>query len=82
MAMLPIFILGLAVGYALGYAISLHKKETPSEVRLKLLEAEVITLKNDNEMLEKCIQKKDVDIEQLKLDIQSFEERENRRIKE
>lgn len=75
MAMLPIFIMGFIIGLVLGYLYANFKKETPSETRLKMLEAEIITLKNDKELLEKCIQKKDIAIEQLKEDIQSFEER-------
>ena len=51
------------------------KRDVPSETRLKLLEDEIMSLKNDKEMLEKCIHKKDVAIKQLKEDIQSFEER-------
>lgn len=75
MGFLPIFVIGWLVGLGLGYALSQHKKETPSETRLKLLEAEIITLKSDNELLEKCIQKKDDAIKQLREDIQSFEKR-------
>jgi len=69
MGFLPIFIIGLLAGLGLGYALSEHKKETPSETRLKLLEAEIITLKSDNELLEKCIQKKEATIEKLKEDV-------------
>ncbi|MDE6946255.1 MAG: hypothetical protein K2P14_03610 [Anaeroplasmataceae bacterium] len=75
MAMFPIFMIGLVVGGIVGYTYSIYKKETPSETRLKLLEAEIITLKSDKEMLEKCIQKKDKNIEQLKQDIEVFEKR-------
>lgn len=75
MAMFPIFMIGLVAGIVLGYVYSIYKKETPSETRLKLLEAEIITLKSDKEMLEKCIQKKDKNIEQLKQDIEVFEKR-------
>lgn len=75
MAMFPIFMIGLIAGGILGYVYSIYKKETPSETKLKLLEAEIISLKSDKEMLEKCVQKKDNAIKQLKQDIQSFEER-------
>lgn len=75
MAMFPIFMIGLVAGAILGYIFSIYKKETPSEIKLKLLEDEIISLKSDNEMLEKCVQKKDNTIEQLKQNIQSFEER-------
>lgn len=70
MAMFPIFMIGLVAGAILGYVFSIYKKETPSETKLKLLEAEIITLKSDKEMLEKCVQKKDDTIKQLKQDIQ------------
>lgn len=73
MGMLPVFIIGIVMGCIFSYVYSLYKKDTPSEVKLKLLEAEIISLKNDNAMLERCIQKKDVAITQLKQDIESFE---------
>ena len=69
MAMFPIFIIGLISGVILSSVYNMYKKETPSETRLKLLEAEIASLKNDKELLEKCIQKKDVTIEKLKEDV-------------
>ena len=75
MAMFPIFMIGLVLGAVCMWAYVNLKRDVPSETRLKLLEDEITTLKNDKEMLEKCIHKKDVAIKQLKEDIQSFEER-------
>ena len=75
MAMLPIFIVGFVLGSTYMWAYKNLKQHTPSEARLKLLEDEIRSLKNDKEMLEKCIHKKDIAIKQLKEDIQSFEER-------
>lgn len=75
MAMFPIFMIGLVLGAICMWAYVNLKRDVPSETRLKLLEDEIMSLKNDKEMLEKCIHKKDVAIKQLKEDIQSFEER-------
>lgn len=75
MAMFPIFMIGLVVGIVVTNIYHMYKKEVPSETKLKLLEAEIIALKGDKEMLEKCIQKKDDSIEQLKQDIEIFEKR-------
>lgn len=62
MAMLPIFVIGLLVGIALSYAWYMYKKDVPSEVKIKLQEADIIryksdieTLKQKNETLEKTI---------------------------
>ena len=52
MAMFPIFMIGLIAGAILGYIFSIYKKETPSETKFKLQEAEIIRLKEDIKMLE------------------------------
>ena len=75
MSMFPIFMIGLVLGAICMWAYKNLKRDIPSETRLKLLEDEITTLKNDKEMLEKCIHRKDIAIKQLKEDIQSFEER-------
>ena len=75
MAMFPIFMIGLVLGAICMWTYVNLKRDVPSETRLKLLEDEIMSLKNDKEMLEKCIHKKDVAIKQLKEDIQSFEKR-------
>lgn len=73
--MFPIFMIGLVLGAICMWTCVNLKRDVPSETRLKLLEDEITVLKNDKEMLEKCIHKKNVAIKQLKEDIQSFEER-------
>lgn len=50
--MFPIFMIGLIAGAILGYIFSIYKKETPSETKFKLQEAEIIRLKEDIKMLE------------------------------
>lgn len=64
MNMLPVFMIGLLVGIALSYAWYMYKKDVPSEIKLKLQEADIIkyksdieTLKQTNEALEKTIAK-------------------------
>lgn len=52
MAMFPIFMIGLIAGAILGYIFSIYRKETPSETKFKLQEAEIIRLKEDIKMLE------------------------------
>ena len=52
MAMFPVFILGLVVGVLFAGAYFAHKKETPSEVQLKLQEAKIIALQADIQALE------------------------------
>ena len=73
--MFPIFMIGLVLGAICMWAYVNLKRDVPSDIRLKLLEDEIRSLKNNKEMLEKCIHKKNVAIKQLKEDIQSFEER-------
>ena len=73
--MFPIFMIGLVLGAICMWTYANLKRDVPSDIRLKLLEDEIRSLKNDKEMLEKCIHKKNVAIKQLKEDIQSFEER-------
>ena len=53
MAMFPIFIIGLVLGAACMWAYVNLKRDVPSETRLKLLEDEIRSLKNDNDLLEK-----------------------------
>lgn len=57
MAMLPVFLIGLFVGILLSYAWYLYKKDTPSDVKLKIQQAEIIRYKNDNDMLNELIEK-------------------------
>lgn len=53
MAMFPIFMIGLVLGAICMWAYINLKRDVPSETRLKLLEDEIRSLKNDKEMLEK-----------------------------
>lgn len=53
MAMFPIFMIGLILGAICMWVYINLKQNTPSETRLKLLEDEIRSLKNDNDLLEK-----------------------------
>ena len=53
MAMFPIFMIGLVLGAICMWAYVNLKRDIPSEIRLKLLEDEIRSLKNDNDLLEK-----------------------------
>ena len=53
MAMFPIFMIGLVLGVVCTWAYVNLKRDVPSETRLKLLEDEIRSLKNDNDLLEK-----------------------------
>jgi len=55
--MLPVFMIGLIVGIAVSYAWYMYKKDTPSEIKIKIQEAEIIRYKNDNDMLNELIEK-------------------------
>lgn len=66
MAMFPIFMIGLVAGVILGYVFSIYKKETPSETKFRIMEAEIIALKSDKEMLEKLTDKQYKELEELK----------------
>lgn len=57
MAMLPVFLIGLFVGILLSYAWYLYKKDIPSDVKLKIQQAEIIRYKSDNDMLNELIEK-------------------------
>ena len=53
MAMFPIFMIGFVLGVICTWAYVNLKRDVPSETRLKLLEDEIRSLKNDNNLLEK-----------------------------
>ena len=53
MVMFPIFMIGLVLGAICTWAYVNLKRDVPSETRLKLLEDEIRSLKNDNDLLEK-----------------------------
>ena len=50
MAMFPIFIIGLVLGAICTWAYVNLKRDVPSETRLKLLEDEIRSLKDDNDL--------------------------------
>ena len=66
MAMLPVFLIGLFVGILLSYAWYLYKKDTPSDVKLKIQQAEIMRYKCDLEQLEKLNEKLYKEIAELK----------------
>ena len=53
MAMFPIFMIGLVLGAICMWAYANLERDVPSETNLKLLEDEISSLKNDNDLLEK-----------------------------
>lgn len=73
MPMFPVFIIGVLAGIICACLWYNLKKDTPSEVKLKLLEAEIISLKSDNEMLMDNIQKKNTMLKQIKQEVDAFE---------
>ena len=66
MAMLPIFVFGIAVGIVVTNIYHMYKKETPSETRLHMLEKELEQEKKDKEMLDKLVDKLYKRIDDLK----------------
>ena len=68
MAMFPIFMIGLVLGAICMWAYVNLKRDVPSETRLKLLEDEIRSLKNDKEMLEKLNTKLYAKIDKLEND--------------
>lgn len=66
MAMLPIFVFGIAVGIVVTNIYHMYKKETPSETRLHMLEKELEQEKKDKEMLDKLVEKLYKRIDDLK----------------
>lgn len=65
MAMLPIFVFGIAVGIVVTNTYHMYKKETPSETRLHILEKELEQEKKDKEMLDKLVDKLYMKINEL-----------------
>ena len=68
MAMFPIFMIGLVLGAICMWTYVNLKRDVPSETRLKLLEDEIRSLKNDKEMLEKLNTKLYAKIDKLEND--------------
>ena len=71
MSMLPIFMIGLIVGIALSYAWYMYKKDTPSDVKIKIQDAEIIRYKSDVEQLEKLTEKLYKEIAELKNELKN-----------
>ena len=65
MAMFPIFMIGLVLGAICMWAYVNLKRDVPSETRLKLLEDEIRSLKNDNDLLDKLNSKLYAKIDKL-----------------
>ena len=65
MAMLPIFVFGIAVGIVVTNIYHMYKKETPSETRLHMLEQELEQEKKDQDMLDKQVEQSYMKIDEL-----------------
>ena len=68
MAMFPIFMIGLVLGAICMWTYVNLKRDVPSKTRLKLLEDEIRSLKNDNDLLEKLNTKLYAKIDKLEND--------------
>lgn len=66
MAMFPVFMIGVIVGFALAYAWFMYKKETPSQIKLETQEYTINSQKNDIELLTKLNEKLYAEINDLK----------------
>lgn len=71
MSMLPIFIIGVLVGITLSYTWYVYKKDTPSDIKIKLQEKEIERQKSDNEILHNLINKLYTKIETLEKELES-----------
>ena len=65
MPMLPVFLIGLAVGIVLSYAWYMYKNGLPSETKIKTQEMIIELQKNDIEALTKLNKKLYKEIEEL-----------------
>ena len=66
MAMLPVFIIGFLVGFALTYAVYLYRKDKPSETKFYIQQATIVRLKADVENLTKENEKLQKEILEMK----------------
>lgn len=66
MAMFPVFMIGVIVGFALSYAWFMYKRETPSQIKLETQEYTINSQKNDIELLTKLNEKLYAEINDLK----------------
>lgn len=74
MAMLPIFTIGLLLGWLCCSVFVAYKKETPSEMKLRTQEAEIIRQKSDNEMLHDLVEKLYAKIDKLEKELNDKKE--------
>lgn len=69
MAMFPIFMIGLVAGILLSSVYNMYRKETPSETKFRMQEAEIIRHKSDKEMLDKLVDKLYAKIDKLEKEL-------------
>lgn len=74
MTMLPIFMAGLLLGWLCCSVFVAYKKETPSEMKLKTQQAEIIRQKSDNEMLHDLIERLYAKIDKLEKELNDKKE--------
>ena len=72
MAMFPVFMTGLIVGILLSYTWYIYRKETPSEMKFKLQEAEIMRYKNDNDKLYELTNKYCEKIKALEAELKEY----------
>lgn len=69
MAMFPIFMIGLVAGILLSSVYNMYRKETPSETKFRMQEAEIMRHKSDKEMLDKLVDKLYAKIDKLEKEL-------------
>lgn len=69
--MLPVFMIGVLIGIILSYTWYLYKRDTPSDMKVKLQEKEIERQKSDNEILHNLINKLYAKIETLEKELES-----------
>lgn len=74
MAMLPVFMAGLLLGWLCCSIFVAYKKETPSEMKLRAQQAEIIRQKSDNEMLYDLAEKLYAKIDKLENELKEKRE--------
>lgn len=66
MQMLPIFLMGVFCGGITVWSFTNLKRNIPSDTKFHIQEAELVALKNDNETLNKLVDKLYKEIDELK----------------
>ena len=77
--MLPVFLIGLVLGVVLCWTYYNCKKETPSDVKFHIQEAEIVRYKNDIDQLEKLNTKLYEEIAELKDELKTNFENGNKK---